>query len=164
MNVLQKILHKKPMTRTVTLSAIIAALYAATTVLLAPISYGPMQVRIAEALTVLPYLYPEAIPGLYFGCMAANIWGGYGPIDIFGGSAVTLMAALLTFYLRRFGKPWLAPLPPVVLNALAVGYYLHLLTETPLGLSIGMVGAGQLVACFGLGLPLLYALSRRNLF
>ncbi len=94
--------------------------------------------------------------------MVANIWGGYGPIDIFGGSAVTLIAALLTFFLRRFNKPYLAPLPPVVLNALAVGWYLHFLTDTPALLSIFYVAAGQTVACFGLGLLLLYALQRRG--
>jgi len=120
-----------------------------------------MQVRVAEALTVLPYLLPQAIPGLYFGCLAANIWGGYGPVDIFGGSAVTLAAALLTRYTRRFHKPWLAPVPPIVLNALAVGYYLHLLTQTPAGLTILWVAGGQLIACMGMGLPLLYALRRR---
>ena len=152
----------KPLTKTISLSAVVAALYAALTVLLAPISYGPMQVRIAEALTVLPFVFSEAIPGLYIGCMVANIWGGYGPIDIFGGSAVTLIAALLTFYLRRLNKLWLAPLPPVLLNAVAVGWYLHILTETPLLLNMAYIALGQTVACFGLGLPLLHALRRRN--
>ena len=152
----------KPLTKTSTLSAIIAALYAALTVLLAPISYGPVQVRVAEAMTVLPYLFPQAIPGLYIGCMVANIWGGFGPIDIFGGSAITLFAALLTYALRNLKRPWLAPLPPVVLNALGVGYYLHFLTQTPLLLSIGWVALGQAIACYGIGLPLLYALIRRK--
>jgi uncharacterized membrane protein len=154
----------KPVTKTITLSALIAALYAALTIILAPISYGSMQVRVAEALTVLPYLFPQAIPGLYIGCMTANIWGGFGPIDIFGGSAVTLLAALLTFYLRRYKRPWLAPLPPVLLNAVAVGYYLHILTQMPAIISMAWVGLGQTIACYGLGLPLLYALRRRRLF
>lgn len=153
----------KPLTKTITLSAVVAALYAALTVLLAPISYGPLQVRVAEALTVLPYLMPQAIPGLYIGCMVANIWGGYGPIDIFGGSAVTLMAALLTFALRRSKRPWLAPLPPVVLNAVAVGWYLHILTDTPLFLNMAYIALGQTAACYGLGLPLLYTLLRRKI-
>jgi uncharacterized membrane protein len=151
----------KPVTKYLTLSAVIAAIYAALTILLAPISYGPMQIRIAEAMTVLPFIFPQAIPGLYIGCMVANIWGGFGPIDIFGGSAVTLVAAALTYWLRRFNKPWLAPIPPVVLNAVGVGYYLHILTEMPVWLSIGWVGLGQAIACFGLGLPLLYAIRKR---
>ncbi len=144
-----------------TFAAIIAAIYAVLTILLAPISYGPLQIRIAEAMTVLPFIFPPAIPGLYIGCMVANIWGGFGPIDIFGGSAVTLIAALLTYWLRRFKKPWMAPIPPVVLNALAVGYYLHILIEMPIWMSIGSVALGQAIACFGLGLPLLYAIKKR---
>ena len=146
----------------ITMSAVIAAIYAALTILLAPISYGPMQVRISEAMTVLPYMFPQAIPGLYVGCMVANIWGGLGPIDIFGGSAITLLAALLTYWLRRFRKPWLAPVPPVVLNALGVGYYLHIIIGMPLWISIGWVVLGQAIACFGLGLPLLYAIQKRK--
>ncbi len=151
----------KPVTKYISVSALIGALYAVLTVLLAPISYGPMQVRVAEAMTVLPFLFPQAIPGLYVGCMVANIWGGFGPIDIFGGSALTLIAALLTFWLRRFNKPWLAPIPPVVLNALGVGYYLHILADAPLWATIGSVGLGEAIACFALGLPLLYAVKRR---
>ena len=152
----------RPVTKYLTVSAIIGALYAGLTILLSPISYGPVQVRIAEAMTVLPFLFPQAIPGLYVGCMIANIWGGFGPIDIFGGSALTLVAALMTYGLRRFRTPCLAPLPPVVLNAFGVGYYLHVLTATPVWISIGWVGLGQTIACFGLGLPLLYAIKKRQ--
>lgn len=151
----------KSITKYLTVSALIGAIYAVLTVLLAPISYGPMQVRVAEGLTVLPFLFPQAIPGLYIGCMVANIWGGFGPIDIFGGSALTLIAALLTYWLRRFNKPWLAPVPPVLLNAFGVGYYLHILTDIPVWVSIGWVGLGEAVACVVIGLPLLYALKRR---
>jgi len=151
----------KSMTKYITFSALIGALYAVLTVLLAPISYGPMQVRVAEAMTVLPFLFPQAIPGLYVGCMVANIWGGYGPIDIFGGSALTLIAALLTYWLRRFNTPWLAPIPPIVLNAFGVGYYLHVLADTPLWATIGWVGLGEAIACFAIGMPLLFAIRKR---
>lgn len=151
----------KSITKYLTVSALIGAIYAVLTILLAPISYGPMQVRIAEAMTVLPFFFPQAIPGLYVGCLVANIWGGFGPIDIFGGSALTLVAALATYWLRRFNKLWLAPLPPVLLNAFGVGYYLHILTDMPVWVSIGWVGLGEAIACFIIGLPLLYALKRR---
>ena len=150
----------KSMTKYITISALIGAIYAVLTVLLAPISYGPVQVRVAEALTVLPYLFPQAIPGLYIGCMVANIWGGYGPIDIFGGSALTLVAAMLTFWLRKLKSPWLAPIPPVVLNALGVGYYLHILADMPLWATISWVGLGEIIACFVIGMPLLFAIKR----
>ena len=104
-------------TRDITMAAMIGGLYAALTILLAPWSYGPVQVRLAESLTVLPFIFPQAIPGLFAGCMIANIWGGYGPLDIFGGSAITLVAGIATYYLRRFGKLWLAPIPPILFNA-----------------------------------------------
>jgi len=153
----------KPATQNLTLAAIFAGLYAALTILLAPWSYGPIQVRVAEALTVLPYMFPQAIPGLWIGCMLANIVGGYGPLDIFGGSALTLIAAWMTWRLRRTGKPWLAPMPPVLINALGVGYILHIMIEVPYWITVLQVGIGQAIACFGLGLPLLYALKKRGL-
>ncbi|MGL4483633.1 MAG: QueT transporter family protein, partial [Anaerovoracaceae bacterium] len=91
-------------------AAIIAAIYAALTIALAPISYGPMQVRIAEALTVLPAITPAAIPGLFIGCALANILGPYGALDIILGSTASLIAAVSSYLLRS--KPWLVPLPP----------------------------------------------------
>ncbi|MBN2410748.1 QueT transporter family protein [candidate division KSB1 bacterium] len=148
-------------TRFITTAAIIGALYAALTLILAPVSYGPVQVRIAEALTVLPYFFPQAIPGLYLGCMAANIFGGYGPIDIFGGSFLTLIAAFLTYWLRRFNKPWLAPLPPVVINAFGVSLYLAWLADVPYWVTVGYIAVGQFAACYLLGLFLLYAIKNR---
>jgi len=148
-------------TRYITTAAIIGALYAALTIILAPISYGPIQMRVAEALTVLPYFFPQAIPGLYLGCMAANIFGGFGPIDIFGGSFLTLIAAILTYWLRRFKKPWLAPLPPVVINALGVSLYLSLLADVPYWATVGYIAVGQFAACYILGLVLLYTIKNR---
>ena len=85
------------MTRTkyLTHAAIIAAVYVVLTIIFAPISYGQVQVRISEALTVLPYFTPAAIPGLFIGCIIANIYGGAGIIDIIFGSLATLFAAFL---------------------------------------------------------------------
>ncbi len=148
-------------TRQIATAGLIGALYAALTVALAPISYGPVQVRVAEALTVLPFLTPWAIPGLYFGCMVANVFGGLGPVDIFAGSFITLVAALLTYGLRSTGKAWLAPLPPVVCNALGVSLYLHRIAGMPYWITALYVGAGEVVACFLLGYPLLVVLQRR---
>ena len=83
---------------------IIAALYAALTIALAPISYGPIQLRVSEALTILPYLTPAAIPGLFIGCLVANILGGLGIYDVVGGSLCTLLAAFLTYLVARDPK------------------------------------------------------------
>ena len=163
---------KQP-TRYITTAAIIGALYGALTIFLAPISFGPLQIRVAEALTVLPYLMPQAIWGLWIGCMGANIYGGLGPIDIFGGSFITLLAAVATYGLRRTGKPFLAPLPPVIFNAFGVSAYLHLLIGppdisfwggeklSPYFLFVILIGLGQVLACYGLGYPLLLVLKRR---
>ena len=148
-------------TKFITTSAIIGSVYVALTIMLAPISYGQIQVRVAESLTVLPFMFPQAIPGLYLGCMAANIYGGLGPIDIFGGSLLTLIAALLTWWLRRFNKPWLAPLPPVLVNAFGVGLILHIQLHLPYWITVLWVGLGQAIACYVLGLPLLKLAKRR---
>ena len=83
-------------TRFIVEAAILAAIYAVITIILAPISYGQIQVRISEALTILPYFTPAAIPGLFVGCIVSNIFGGGGLIDIVFGSLATLIAAILS--------------------------------------------------------------------
>ena len=92
--------------------AIIAAMYAALTILFAPISYGAVQVRISEAFTILPLFTPAAIPGLFIGCLLANILGGAIVWDIIFGSLATLIGAALG-YLLRFNR-WLVPIPTIV--------------------------------------------------
>lgn len=143
-------------------AGILAAMYATVTIILAPISYGPIQVRVAEALTVLPYISPAAIPGLYVGCLIANIYGGNGLVDILAGSAITFIAALATYFLRKTRQPWLAPLPPVVFNALGVSFYLHKLFHLPYWLTAGYIAIGQTSACFLLGYPLLLVLLKKR--
>lgn len=139
------------MVRKIALSALIAALYAGLTLALAPISYGPVQLRVAEALTLLPFCMPEAIPGLFIGCMLSNFWGGFGLIDVVLGSAATLTAAWLTYKMPNL---IFAAVPPVAVNALVVGVYLGLLTETPVLLSVLYIALSQAAVCFGLGIPL----------
>lgn len=149
-------------TRYISQVGIIASLYAAITIVLAPISYGPIQMRISEALTILPYLTPAAIPGLFVGCVVANIYGGVGIYDIVGGSLCTLLAAFLTYLLSRTRKPILAPLPPIVVNALGVSLYLHLLFQLPYWITVAYIAIGELGACFVLGYPLLIIILRRK--
>ena len=150
-------------TKYIAQAGIIAALYAVITILLAPISYGPVQIRVSEALTILPYLTPSAIPGLFLGCLLANIFGGLGIYDIIGGSLLTLLAGFLTYLISKEGKPVLAPLPPVFLNALGVSLYLHFLFKLPYWLTVAYVGTGEIIACYFLGYPLLrIILSQKN--
>lgn len=146
--------------RFISRAGLYAAVYAVLTIVLAPISYGIMQVRVAEALTVLPVIDKAAIPGLFIGCLVANIVGGFGVIDIGLGSIFTLIAAYLT---SRVSKDWQAPIPPVIINAVGVGIYLSILLKTPIYWGIFWVGLGELIACFGLGLPLLYFMRRFKL-
>ena len=139
-------------------AAVIAALYAAITLLLAPISYGPLQFRVSEALTLLPILTPAAVPGLTIGCLVANLVGSSTPWDMVFGTLATLAAALLT---RRFrGRPLLAAAPPVLVNAVVVGLVIALVNGLPLWLTMTEVGVGELGVCYLLGLPLYYALRR----
>lgn len=140
-------------------AAMIAAIYAVLTLLFAPISYGMIQVRISEMLMVLPFFTPAAIPGLFVGCLIANIFGGYGVLDIVFGSLATLLSA---FLVAKIDNKFLVPLPPVIVNALVVGFVLHLVLEIPFYLTAFWVGVGQLIACYGLGLPLLLLLEKRR--
>ncbi len=137
----------------------IGAVYALLTIVLAPISYGMIQVRVAEALMILPYFTPAATPGLFVGCLIANIIGGYGILDVVFGSMATLISALIV---QKTANRYLVPLPPVLINALIVGAVLHLVLELPFYLTAAWVGLGQLVACYGLGLPLLFLLRKHE--
>ncbi len=146
-----------------TRGALIAALYTAISLLLAPISmgFGGVDLRIAEAFTVLPILLPEAVPALFIGCLLTNIFAGGMLLDILLGSLATLLAALCTRKLRE--RPiWLAVLPPVVFNMLIVGPMVHFLyaPAIPLVACILSVGAGQAIACYALGIPLLLAVRK----
>lgn len=149
------------MVRKIALSAIIAAIYAVLTVALAPISYGSVQFRVAEALTLLPFCMPEAVPGLFIGCMISNVFGGFGLVDIFFGSAATLLAAWLTCKMPNI---WLAAIPPIAVNTLVVGGYLGIITETPVFLSMSYIVVSQTVICFGLGVPLCELLCKSPTF
>lgn len=145
-------------TRKLAFAGMIAALYAVVTLLLRPISYGEMQVRVSEALTLLPILTPAAVPGLFVGCLIANVLGSATIWDMVFGSLATLIAALITRRLRH--KPALAALAPVVMNGLVVGLVLHFTLNLPLLATMLWVALGEAVACYALGLPLLWALKK----
>ena len=149
-------------TRYIAKVGIIASLYAVITVVLAFASYGPIQVRVSEALTVLAYITPAAIPGLFVGCALANINSPAAIVDVIGGSLCTLLAAFLTFLVSRTKKPILAPLPPVLINAFGVSLYLHPLWEWNYWLTVIWVGIGEIVSCFILGYPLLKIILRKE--
>ena len=140
------------------LSGIIAALYAGLTILLQAISFSAVQVRVSEAMTLLPVLMPAAIPGLTVGCFLANIISPVGWMDMVFGTLATLIAAVLTRMLRK--NLYLAALMPVLSNAIIIGVMLHVAFGEPLWMSKLTVGAGEALACYVLGIPLMKALEK----
>ena len=154
---------KRFSTRDLTLAAAVGALY----VILGyfgsafNLTFGVVQCRFAEALTVLPFLNPVTGWGLFVGCIVTNLLSPYGPLDMIFGSLATLIAAILT---ARCRHKWLAPLPPVLLNAVIIG---GVIAFQEVGFTAGFmtafayhaltIGAGQVLACYGLGMLLLTA-------
>ena len=142
-------------------AAAIAAVYVVLTTVFAAFSFGEVQVRISEALTILPAFTPAAIPGLFVGCIISNFLGGAILMDVIFGSIATLIGAVFTYKLRGSSK-WLAPLPPIVANALIVpftlfyGYGVNL----PIPFMMLTVGIGEVVSCGVLGMILYGALSK----
>ena len=156
--------------RELTLAAMVAAIYAVMSYFgnLFGITFGPIQFRFAEALCVLPFLIPASVPGLFLGCLITNLLSPYGPLDIVLGSAATLLAALWT---RRIRYKWLAPLPPVVCNAVIVGaeiaWYMTGFGPgfwTAYALNAASVALGEALSCYILGSLLLRTLPRIQVF
>ena len=152
---------KKQNSSFMTHAAMIAAIYVVLTFIFAPFSFGDIQVRIAESLTILPIFTPAAIPGLFVGCLIGNILGGAILPDIIFGSLATLLGALGTFFLRKHHQ-FLAVLPPIISNMIIVplvlrfGYGMNL----PIPLLMTTIGIGEVISCGFLGMILYYALKR----
>ena len=153
--------------RHLTFAAVLAAVYAALTLILPIPQYGAVQIRLAEGLTLLPYLLPAATPGLFVGCFVANLFSPF-PLDMVFGSLATLLACLWT---QRVPCRWMAVLPPVVCNAIIVGFEI---AWTQTGFSPAFraaflfnaltVGLGELAACSLVGLPLLSVVEQLPIF
>lgn len=132
--------------------AIIAAVYVVLCIIFEPISYGPIQFRIAEALTIMPLFTPAAIPGLFVGCVLANIIGQGVIMDVVLGSIATLIGAVIGYLLRR--NRWLVPIPAIIANALIIPFVLRYgygLTDVPIPLEMLYILAGEVVGCYILG-------------
>ncbi|MEG2434990.1 MAG: QueT transporter family protein [Ruthenibacterium sp.] len=160
-------------TKQIVRCALIAALYAAISLALAPITYGPMQARVSEALTLLPIFTPDAVIGVTLGCFLTNLVGVFtganilGVLDILFGTAATCIAALATRKLaknRLAGLPLVAALPPVFINAIVVGAELTWLLGPhtwPMFLAqAGWVALGQILSCYMLGIPLVKLIEK----
>ena len=155
-------MSKRFTTRSMCLSAIIAALYAALTLGFQAISYGAVQFRISEAMTLLPVLFPEAVPGLTIGCLISNLFNPMGATiyDIVFGTLATLLAGILTWKIK--GSVWLGALPPVICNAVIVGMVLtYAYGIDVLWMNMLTVGLGEAAVCYALGVPLIKLLEKQ---
>jgi hypothetical protein len=138
-------------------SALIAAIYAAATLVIAPIGYGTLQFRISEALTILPVFTPAAIPGLTLGCLISNVISPLGVADMVFGTLASLLGAVGTYLLRNVkvkGFPVLAPLPPIIFNAVIIGVlntYLGGFSVGAFAIAAGYIALTEAVSCYVLG-------------
>jgi len=163
--------------RRIAFAGVIAALYAALTMSLSFIGYGPIQFRIAEVLCILPFFFPFSAWGLFVGCIIANMISPY-PLDIIVGSVASLLAALCTMWIGKTGRNSIAVkaiacLPPVVINAVFIGALIAYFmigagdaeTFFPAFVLSGLrVGFGQLVVLYALGLPLMVYLPKSRVY
>lgn len=140
-------------------TAVIAALYAAITMALAPVSYGQVQFRVSEAMTLLAFIDPWYIPGLVLGCALANISSPLGPIDVLVGSFATLVSLIAMAWIRKalglnLKALFVATLMPVIFNGLLVGWELNYLFQIPYVLAAAYVAAGEFVVVSVFGMVL----------
>ncbi|MFD3156079.1 QueT transporter family protein [Haloimpatiens sp. FM7330] len=141
-------------------SALIAAIYTVLTMSLSFMGFGAVQYRVSEGLTILPFFTPYAIPGLVIGCLLSNIISPVGILDLIFGTLATLIASMITYYIGKSNiksKKFLAPMPPVLVNAIIIGLLLKYVAfpNVPLFILMAQVGWGELICCYGIGLPLM---------
>lgn len=167
-------MSRKENTRYIITGALIAAAYAGLTYLSNAfgLAYGPIQLRVSEILTLLPIFTPAAVPGLTIGCFIANI-GSFNVADLLFGTLATLVAALMTRWLKDIkfkGIPWLAIFPPVIVNAVVIGFEIavfYLESENFLWgffISALEVGLGQLIVCYVFGIPFYLVVEKYKIF
>ncbi len=149
-----------------TRAGIIGAVYVALTLALYPLSFGAIQIRISEGLTLLPLLFPESVIGLTVGCLISNLFGN-GVLDILLGTFATLLSAILTkFSTKRLKKDWqkilVGGIFPVVINAIIVPFTFLAITES---FAVYLITAvqifiGQALAVYLVGTPLYFAIKK----
>jgi uncharacterized membrane protein len=165
--------------RKISFAGVIAALYIALVLAGAMVSFGPVQFRFAELLAVLPFFFPIAVPGLFVGCIIANMFSPYGLIDVVVGSSASLIAGLCTMQIgkslgrERMGSKLLACLPPIIVNAVMIGAMItwFILGDFTSGLFLttfvaysAYVGLGQLGVMYLLGMPLMIYMSKSGMY
>ena len=147
---------------TMSQAAMIAALYVVLTFVANTfgLASGVIQIRLSEALTILPYFTPAAIPGLTIGCLLSNCLTGCAPLDIVFGTVATLLGALGSYALRKY--QWLTPIPPILANTIIVPWVLCFAYGAKDAVPYMMitVGIGEVISCYVLGMLLLLSLKK----
>lgn len=156
-------------TITIVKTAIVAAIYAAITMALAPISFGQIQFRLSEVLILLAFIDPFYIPGLVIGCIIANLGSPLGPIDIIAGSFATLLAVTAIYQTRKIlgdniKALFIASLWPVLFNGLIVGWMLNYVLQLPFWASAAYVALGEFFVVSIIGVILFMNLLKRDNF
>jgi uncharacterized membrane protein len=146
----------------ITQGAVIAAIYVVLVLIFDTFSFGPIQFRIAEMLTVMPYFTPAAIPGLFVGCLIANIIGGGLIWDIVFGSIATLIGAIGSYLVRK--NKWLVPLPPIIANMVIVPFVLKYAYgyDGLLVYFMFTVGLSEIIVCGIIGMALLTVMAKNR--
>lgn len=154
-------------------AAVIAALYVVLTIFISAfnLASGAIQVRISEALTILPFFTPAAVPGLFVGCLLSNLITGCAPYDVIFGSLATLIGAVGTYFIAKCCKnvklsKWLAPVPPIVANTIIIPFILAYVYEVPDTIPFLMftICVGEVLSCGVLGMILLGVLDKNPEF
>ncbi|MDD4378169.1 MAG: QueT transporter family protein [Eubacteriales bacterium] len=161
----------------ITYIAMIAAMYTVLSMAIAPLTFGPVQVRVSEALVLLPIYRFSSVYWVTLGCVITNAIGAVmginilGPIDIVVGSMATLVAAIITAKLGRYrfkGLPILAAIPPIIINGVVIGYELMLALSDGQNMAIfwtnfASVAVGELLSCLVVGMTMIYFIEKSGL-
>ena len=157
---------KNNLTKRITRTAIIAAIYVATTFAIAPFAYGNIQFRISEVLVLLALFDPLYISGLTLGCLIANILGPNGLMDVIFGTFATFLSVCAIYFIGKIIKNYkvklvLSSIFPTIFNGLIIGWMLNKLYGLPLLLSIGEVALGEFIVVTIIGVPLFLFAGKR---
>lgn len=157
---------KNNLTKRLTRTAIIAAIYAVVTLVIAPFAYGNVQFRISEVLVLLALFDPLYIGGLTLGCLIANLLGPNGPMDVIFGTLATFISVYAIYLTGKFIKNYKAKLLissiwPTIFNGIIIGLMLNKLYGLPLWLTMGEVALGEFVVITIIGVPLFIAAGSR---
>lgn len=155
-------------TKFLTKASLIAAIYIILVLIQIPmgsLAFGPVQLRLAEGLTLLPFIETAAIPGLFIGCFISNIilssYSSFGLVDIIGGSLVTLIAAYLT---SKMPNKLMAALPPIILNGLIVSIWVSYFTKVPYLFTVLGIAAGEIASIAIFGYVMLSAYEKTKVY